>query len=93
MLTFTETARALAREKKKPVYLEMAPIINECCFAMRESPSVRFGEPKDKSLYQLASIEGLSVYVPKELPTIPLKINVRNILGWKTLFVEGWKLA
>ena len=92
MLTFTETARSLAREKKKPVYLEMSPII-ECCFALRESPTVRFGEPKDKSLYQLSSIEGVSVYVPHDLTDIPLKINVRSIMGWKRLFVEGWQLA
>lgn len=93
MLTFTEKARALAREKNKPVYLEMSPTIKECCFSLRESPAVHFGEPRDKSLYHLRAIEGLEVYVPKELPDIPLRVNVRNIFGWRSLVVEGWRLA
>ncbi|WP_425057896.1 hypothetical protein SCACP_24630 [Sporomusa carbonis] len=81
MLTFTEKARALAQEKKRPIYLEMSPTIKECCFAIRESPSIHFGAPKNRDLCNVTLIDGITVYTPKELPEIPLTVSVRKLFG------------
>lgn len=93
MLTFTEKAIVFAQEKNRSIYLEMSPTINECCFAIQESPSVHFGKPIKRDLYNVALTEGITVYTPKELPDIPLTVAVRNFFGFKTLTIEGWQLA
>lgn len=93
LLTLSETALSYVREKQQSIYLEMSPTINECCFTLTESPSVHVGEPKKKADYHVRDISGVTVFVPYDLPNIPLTINMKNYFGYKKLYVIGWKLA
>ncbi|WP_371371383.1 CC/Se motif family (seleno)protein [Sporomusa aerivorans] len=60
---------------------------------MRESPAVRLGQPHDPQNYSLEEIQGIMVYVPRELPEIPLTITFSRFLWFKRLVIEGWQLA
>lgn len=94
MLTLSEQVLAYVQEKGQSIYLEMAPTISECCFTLTESPSVHVGAPKKKDDYHEREIDGVTVFVPHDMPTnIPLTINMRNYFGYKKLYVMGWKLA
>ncbi|VBB05310.1 Hypothetical protein LUCI_0517 [Lucifera butyrica] len=93
MLTFTPEAVDFARNKNQAVYLDIPPVIEGCCITIRESPAVRFGEPRNPERFTRRVIQGLTVYVPDELPDIPLTIILSSFLGWKRLAVEGWRLA
>jgi hypothetical protein len=92
MLTFTPAAVAYIEAKSKPVFLDIPPLIG-CCLHLKESPSVRFGEPHDPQNYTKQSIQGITVFVPHELPDIPLTVTLAGFLKFKKLVVEGWVLA
>lgn len=92
MLTITPEAISYIQLKAKPIFLDIPPLIG-CCVHLKESPSVRFGEPHDPDNYVLTTIQGVSVYVPNELPDQPLTITLTSFLGIKNLAVEGWHLA
>jgi hypothetical protein len=35
----------------------------------------------------------MTVFVPLELPEVPLRINLNAFMGFKRLVVEGWRHA
>lgn len=92
MLSLTPEAVAYIQEQNKPVYLDIPPTIG-CCITIRESPAVRFGEPRDPENYDKRTIDGVTVFVPDELPDQPLTIVVSKFFGYKKLMVAGWHLA
>ena len=92
MLTLTESALAHIQSRRQSIFLEL-PIVVGGDITIRESPSVRWGMPKDPKNYQLLVIQGVEVYIPYELPKIPLKIALSRFLWLKWLSVEGWALA
>ncbi|MBP2635095.1 MAG: hypothetical protein H6Q72_1002 [Firmicutes bacterium] len=92
MLTITDKALEYIKSQDKPVYLELFPVIS-CCIDLRESPSVRFGKPHDPENYSFEEIQGIMVYLPHDLPEIPLKMTLSSFLGFKKLAIEGWVLA
>lgn len=91
-LTITDKALAYIKSRGKPVYLELFQVIS-CCIDIRESPSVRLGQPHDPHNYNCKEIQGVIVYIPHELPAIPLTITLSNFFGFKKLVIEGWSLA
>ena len=92
MLTLSDSAREYIQFRRKPVYLEM-PIVIQGDITIRESPAVRWGVPSDAGRYRLVQTQGVEVYLPHELPQIPLKIVLSQFLWLKWLSVEGWALA
>ena len=92
MLTLTEPALAHIQARRQPVFLEM-PIVINGDITIRESPAVRWGMPKDIRNYQLLRIQEVEIYVPHDLPKLPLKIALSRFLWLKWLAVEGWSLA
>lgn len=92
MLTITDQALEYIKTHSKPVYLELFQVIS-CCIDIRESPAVRLGQPHDPHNYQLKEIQGVMVYVPNELPEIPLTITLTSLFGFKKLVIQGWSLA
>lgn len=92
LLTITDHALTYIKSRGKPVYLELFQVIS-CCIDIRESPSVRLGKPYDPHHYTLEEVQGIMVYVPHDLPDIPLTITLCSFLGIKKLVVEGWSLA
>lgn len=92
MLTFTPEARQYVKTKNQPVFLELHHQIS-CCMDFREAPTISFGEPRTIDHYTKNTIEGLIVYIPHELPDIPLTIVLTSFFGFKKLAIEGWILA
>ena len=92
MLTLTESALVYILARRQPVFLEM-PIIVGGDITIRESPAVRWGKPKNPQNYQMLLIEGVEIYIPHDLPKIPLRIAVSRFLWLRWLAVEGWRLA
>ena len=92
MLTLTESALAHIQSRSQPIFLEM-PIVIGGDITIRESPAVRWGLPDNLQNYQVLKIQGVEVYVPHDLPRIPLKITVSRFFWLKWLTIEGWALA
>lgn len=92
MLTLTDSALAYIQSRNQAIFLEL-PIVIQGDITICESPAVRWGKPSDDRKYQLLQIQGVEVYVPYELPKIPLKITLSRFFWLKWLVVEGWALA
>jgi hypothetical protein len=92
MLTISPQALTYIQKQNKPLFLDIPPVIS-CCLHLKESPTVRFGEPHDPANYKEQIIQGVIVFVPNELPEIPLSIQLSSFLGIKRLIVDGWCLA
>lgn len=92
LLTITTEAQEFILARNRTVFLEM-PIIIQGDITIRESPSIKWGKPEDTDRYLFQRIGGVDVYIPEELPVIPLTIVRRNFLGYKWLAIEGWALA
>jgi hypothetical protein len=92
MLTISPPALALIQEKNQPIFLDIPPLIG-CCIHVKEAPTIRFGQPHDPSNYSCQTIQGVTVFVPHELPDVPLSIQVSQFLWKKYLVVAGWCLA
>lgn len=92
MLTITEEARKHALEKGGVLFLEYI-VVQGCCIPYQPEPAVRFGEPHDPRRFQRVALQGIIVFVPHDLPEVPLVINLSVFLGFKKLVVEGWRHA
>lgn len=94
MITFSEEALAYVGEKKSSVLVDTPYKVSGCCFDMTECPAVRFGEPKNPDDYTRHDQQGITLYLPKCLPDpTALSIGVRNLLGFRSLVINGWKLT
>lgn len=92
MITFSPAALDYIRSKNQPIFLDFPPLIG-CCIHIQEAPEIRFGKPKDEQNYYNTEITDITVYIPFELPDIPITIGLTSFLGMKKLVVEGWRLA
>jgi hypothetical protein len=92
MLTITEEARDHAREKGGVLYLEYI-VVQGCCIPCQPEPTVRFGEPHEPRNYRREKLEGISVFVPHDLPDVSLVIKASAFMGFRRLVVEGWRHA
>lgn len=92
MLTITEEARDYAHERGGSLFLEYI-VVQGCCIPYQPEPSVRTGEPHDPRNYRREKLDGVTVFVPHDLPEVPLLIKVSAFMGFKRLVVEGWRHA
>jgi hypothetical protein len=54
---------------------------------------VGLGLPKYPGEYRLLQIDGVDIHLPCDLETpYPLTIKLRNLFGFKSLQLEGWKV-
>ena len=63
-----------------------------CCSGPVFVPVIRLGEPEESENYEHFVQDGITVYVPKTIMTEEnkdVKIKLRNILGHKSLIVNG----
>lgn len=94
MITFSEDALSYVGEKNSPVFIDVPYKVSGCCFDMTECPAVRFGEPSNASEYTRQDSQGVTLYVPNCLPdSDTLTIRTRNLLGFRSLVIDGWKLT
>ncbi|MDR1934881.1 MAG: hypothetical protein LBS49_04775 [Candidatus Accumulibacter sp.] len=92
MITFSEEALAFVAEKQSPVFIDVPYEMRGCCVPMTECPAVRFGEPAKSSAYVRQDSQGVTLYVPAILSdSDSLTIHVQNFLGFRSLFIDGWK--
>src|SRR4051794_27432403 len=92
-LKITPAALEHIAMKRKPIYLELPKLIENCCFQLQECPVVCFGEPRDKVNYKQYTIEGATVFVPHligRIADIDLSVTLNRFLGFKWLVIEGW---
>jgi hypothetical protein len=92
MLTVTPEARQYIHDKGGMLYLEYIPV-QGCCIPYQPGPAVQFGRPHNPDKYRLETIDGMTLFVPLELPDVPLQINLNVFVGFKRLVVEGWRHA
>ncbi len=93
MLTITPEAVAYVEERKESLYLDLPPVVRSCCITLQECPAVRLGRPRSSQNYHMRTVEGITLFVPQDLPDIPLTITLDRFLGFKRLVIEGWRLA
>jgi len=63
-----------------------------CCSGPVFVPVVKLGKPTDSSIYELFIKDEITVYFPKKMiseETEKITIKLRNILGRKSLIVNG----
>lgn len=92
MITISLEARDHAMKKGGELYLEYI-VLQGCCIPYQPGPVVRFGRPNDPARFHAATMEGITVLIPHELPDVPLRINVNSFMGFQWLIVEGWRHA
>jgi hypothetical protein len=93
MLTITQPALEIIRQRNEPIFLEVPKVVSACCFNFRECPTVRFGVPHDGSKYEDRTLQDVVVRVPRGFADdTGLTITVSSFLGFKRLVIEGWRL-
>jgi len=88
MLTFTPEASAYVRQKGGSLYLAFRTVW-ACCTPYNPRLSILLGMPRDRDRYREEKIDGLTVYIPRELPDHPLIAHLSTSLGFKRLVLEG----
>lgn len=91
MLKFTPEAKKHAVNNGGVVFLEYFALISGCCVPFQPEPTVRLGKPHNQKKYREETIEGLTVFIPHELPEEQLIIDLNSFMGMKKLVIEGWR--
>ena len=92
MLNITPEAVEFMLNRNCPFHIDVPPVIN-CCIHLVDTPSIKPGKPREADNFDILSVNGTSIYVPKDFPTHPMRIGVTSFLGRKKLVLEGWHLA
>lgn len=92
MVTISPEAQEHAMKNGGELYLEYI-VLHGCCIPYQPGPAVRFGRPHNPACFCATAIEEITVFVPYELPDVPLQITVNSFMGFKWLVVEGWRHA
>lgn len=91
-ITFKPGVREYLNNKNtKNIYIEMDNK-GGCCSGPVYVPEVRMGIPKYLSMYDSFTEDEIVVYIPKKVlgeDAKDITIKVRNILGQKSLIVNG----
>jgi len=91
LVSISDEAREIIRQKQKPLYLEMHREMMSCCIPFQECPAVRWGEPHDRQNYEKLDIGDALVFVPLRFPEdIPFTIIPSRFLGITRLVLDGW---
>ena len=94
MLTIDDKALAMIQAKNQPLSIDPVREFSGCCISVTESPGVHFGAPKvDPDKYAQHSVQGVTVYVPNCFPDGNYVFQLRNLFGFRQLFIDGWKLC
>ncbi len=92
MLTITPEARTHALNNGGTLFLEYHALwTGGCCIPYQPEPSVRLGKPYNQDQYRQETIDGLTIFIPYELPEESLLITMSSFMGIKRLVVEGWR--
>jgi len=81
----------LIQKKIQDVYIEMENR-GGCCSGPVFVPVVKLGKPDYSNMYELLVKDEITCYFPKKMSnkeTEKITIKLRNILGYKSLIVNG----
>lgn len=92
MLNMTPEAVQFILSRNCPFYIDVPPAIN-CCIHLVDTPAINSGTPREADNFDILTVDGATVYVPKDFPTHPMRISITSFLGRKKLVLEGWHLA
>lgn len=54
---------------------------------------MRLGQPRRPEIYDRWEIDGIDLYVPRGFEPLNLvTVDLKNLLGFKMLELDGWKL-
>ena len=94
MIKISEDALAYVEERNSPLFIDVPYKVSGCCFDMTECPAVRFGAPAKSAEYTKQTLQGVTLYIPNCLSDHgTLTIRTRRFLGFRSLVIDGWKLA
>ncbi len=93
MLTMTPEAREYALNQGGSLYLEYIVLQGGCCIPYQPGPAARIGKPRNPDRYIEKTIEDVTVFVPGDLPDVPLVITLAVFMGIRKLIVAGWRHA
>jgi len=88
MLTFTPEASAYIRGKGASLYLAYRTVWG-CCIPYEPRLSIMLGTPRNRAGYREEKIDGLTVYIPRDLPPYSLVARLNNSFGFRRLALEG----
>jgi len=92
MLTITPEAKTHVLNNGGLLFLEYMKLsMGACCIPFQPEPSVRLGKPPNQDKYRQEIIDGLTIFIPHDLPEVPLVITMSFFMGFKKLVVDGWR--
>lgn len=94
MINISEQAGEYIRQKGGCVHVFLYEPVGLCCGNVDLGPTVRLGRPLDPENYCLqANAHDLQLYVPRRFfSRNPLTINIQTVVGFRTLYIDGWKV-
>lgn len=93
MISISDDALALIKEKQSPLFINIPHTVSGCCFEVTDCPSISFGEPKNLSEYTKQTVQNATVYVPGCFPENgDYVIRAKSFFGFKRLVLSGWRL-
>jgi hypothetical protein len=91
MLTITPEAKAYVLDNGCSLFLEYTILISGCCVPFQPEPTVRLGGPRAQDAYRQETVDGTTMFIPRELPQEELTVDLTTLMGRKRLVVEGWR--
>lgn len=86
-----DKAQVYIKEHGGIVHLYDMGTVGMCCGRIRLAPSVKLGIPKFPEKYELVVVAGIQLYIPRSLSyPYPLTIEVKKILMYSSLYINGW---
>ncbi|HUH65807.1 MAG TPA: CC/Se motif family (seleno)protein [Syntrophales bacterium] len=91
MLTITPEAKAYVLDNGGTLFLEYIVLKGGCCVPYQPEPTVRLGRPRGQDKYRQEAVDGITMFIPRELPQEELTIDLTSLMGRKRLVIEGWR--
>jgi hypothetical protein len=95
MMSFSRRAVDLITAHNEPIHLDMPRPVRGLVGRLQECPTVRFCAPRDAHNYLDVILDGILVYIPRQMLSMDLErltITVSSFLWMKWIVVEGWPL-
>ncbi len=93
-ISISPEARAFIAARDAPIWLELARVVHGGCGVppLQGRPTVRFGAPPPAvaANYEVRTIDGVTVHVPRATGDRALSVEVSSFLGLHRLVVQGW---
>ncbi|AEE14746.1 hypothetical protein Thena_1125 [Thermodesulfobium narugense DSM 14796] len=87
-----DDAKSYIARNGNTIYFDDYPTIGTCVGDIKFPPSVKVGIPREPSKFEATKIDGITVYLPKDVQyNRNLTIKLKKSLGKYQLVIDGWK--